>query len=214
MKKIIFALTVLVTAPTFAQNTDSIVCAQLTPTCSMLDGITKLEDWKMKSAEIDKVKATSPSNWIPAYYSAFCAVQMSYFEVNAKLKDIYLDNADKMLAVVQESCPLKDEIYVLKAMIANARLAVDPQNRYKEYGKIFDENLELAKKENENNPHIYLVKGYSVYYTPKMFGGGAKNALEYFNKADEKFKLLTESKVEKPFWGAVNTTYMISECKK
>jgi nucleoside-diphosphate-sugar epimerase len=214
MKKIIIALTLLASVPVMAQNVDSLVSAQLAGPCGNLDTLSTIQMWKQRSAEIDKVKNQYPANWIPAYYSAYCAVQMSYFETNVKLKDIYLDAADKSLAVVKESCPLKDEVFVLTAMVANARLAVDPQNRWKEYGKIFDENLELAKKENENNPHIYLAKGMSVYYTPKMFGGGAKNAMEYFTKAEEKYKLQTETKVEKPFWGKATTEYMIAECKK
>lgn len=214
MKRIIIALTLLVSVPAISQNVDSLVAAQLAGPCGNLDTLTTLQMWKQRSAEIDKVKNQYPDNWIPAYYSAYCAVQMSYFETNVKLKDIYLDAADKSLAVVTKSCPLKDEVYVLTAMIANARLAVDGQSRWKEYGPIFDQNLELAKKENENNPHIYLAKGMSVYYTPKMFGGGAKSAMEYFTKAEEKYKLLTETKVEKPFWGRDLTTYMIGECKK
>lgn len=214
MKKAIVFAVLFGSVQAFAQNVDSTVVVQLTPTCENLDTLSKVEQWKMKSAEIDKVKAQYPDNWIPAYYSAYCAVQMSYFDPNAKLKDIYLDAADRSLAVVEKSCPLKDEVYVLKAMIANARLAVDPEKRWKEYGKIFEENLELAKKENENNPHIYLSKALSVYYTPKMFGGGAKNAMEYFTKAREKYKLITVQTIDKPYWGSMITEYMIGECEK
>lgn len=216
MKKVITILALVIGSQVMAQNEDSLVMVELNPVCSGLDTLMRLDQWKMTSAKIDKVKAKYPNNWIPAYYSAYCAVQLSYFDEKAtpKLKDLYLDAADKSLEVVKTSCPLKDEIYVLTAMIANARLAVDPQNRWKQYGKIFDDNLELAKKENENNPHIYLAKGFSVYYTPKMFGGGAKNAIDYFKKAQEKFALIKTYSLDKPYWGTMSAPYMIGECEK
>ena|SRR6218665_913160 len=216
MKKVIALVALLIGSQAMAQNEDSLVMAELAPVCTNMDTISSLIGWKMTGAKIDKVKAKYPSNWISAYYSAYGAIQMSYFDEKApaKMKDLYLDAADKSLDVVKAACPLKDEIYVLTAMIANARLAVDPQNRWKEYGKIFEDNLELAKKENENNPHIYLAKGFSVYYTPKMFGGGAKNAVDYFKKAEEKFKLITTYSLNKPFWGYMSTVYMLGECDK
>jgi len=216
MKKVIAIAALLIGSQVMAQKEDSLVMVELTPVCSNMDSISTLMGWKMAGAKIDKVKAKYPANWIPAYYSAYAAIQMTYFDEKAtpKVKDTYLDKADEYLTVVKATCPLKDEIYVLTAMIANARLAVDPQSRWKEYGKIFDDNLELAKKENENNPHIYLAKGFSVYYTPKMFGGGAKNAYDYFKKSEEKFKLITTYSLDKPYWGFMSTTYMIGECEK
>jgi len=216
MKKVIAIAALLIGSHAMAQNEDSLVMVELTPVCSNMDTISTLVGWKMAGAKIDKVKAKYPTNWISNYYSAYAAVQMSYMDEKApmKIKDTYLDNAERSMDVVKTTCPLKDEIYVMAAMIANARLVVDGQNRWKEYGKIFEDNLELAKKENENNPHIYLAKGYSLYYTPKMFGGGAKNAYEYFKKAEEKFKLITSYTLDKPYWGYMSNMYMIGECEK
>jgi len=214
MKKVILILAFFGAVQAQAQNTDSLVIAELTPSCTNLDTLQTVMQWKMRQAEINKVKAKYPSHWLPAYYSAYAAIQLSYVDQTQALKDLYLDAADADLATVTTSCPLKDEVYVLTAMIANARLAVDPQNRWKEYGKIFDDNLESAKKINEHNPHIYLSKAMSLYFTPKMFGGGAKNALPYFTKAEEKYKLLKEHSVGVPFWGEMTTAYFIGECKK
>jgi hypothetical protein len=54
----------------------------------------------------------------------------------------------------------------------------------------------------------------SVYYTPKMFGGGAKNAKPYFIKANDKFALLTNKSIETPYWGEFLSTFMLTECEK
>ena len=214
MKKVIVILALVGAVQVQAQNTDSLVIAELTPSCTNIDTLQTVMQWKMRQAEINKVKAKYPSHWLPAYYSAYAAIQLSYIDENQGLKDLYLDAADADLATVTASSPLKDEVYVLTAMIANARLAVDPMARYKEYGKIFDDNLELARKVNDNNPHIYLTKGLSTFYKPKMVGGGSKAALQYFLDAEKRYKLLTEHSVGVPFWCEMTTAYFIGECKK
>lgn len=63
-------------------------------------------------------------------------------------------------------------------MFDNARLASSPAMRLKKYGDLFNELVEKARLLQPNNPRIYYLKGNSVYYTPKMVGGGAKTFYE------------------------------------
>jgi len=90
---------------------------------------------------------------------------------------------------------------------------VQPATRYKKFGDLFNENIEKAKSLQPNNPRIYYLKGNSVYYTPKMFGGGAKNALSYFEKADPLFKNESKDDIFKPYWGEKQNNQMIKKCK-
>ena len=105
-----------------------------------------------------------------------------------------------------------DEGYVLEAMLANARLAVNPMSRYKKYGDLFKENIDKAKSIQPNNPRIYLLQGNSLYYTPKMFGGGAKNAFPYFEKAGELYKNEKGDDIFKPYWGKKQNADMFGKC--
>jgi hypothetical protein len=59
----------------------------------------------------------------------------------------------------------------------------------------------LAKENNADNPRIYFLKATSTFFTPKMFGGGAKKALPYFEKADSLFAKESKDDIAKPFWG-------------
>lgn len=158
------------------------------------------------------------TEWSAAYYAAWSKILLNYEEKDAAKKDALLDEADDLLSSAaslsdKNNKQQQSEIYALTAMAANARIGVDPQKRWKKYGKIFEDNLESAKKDNEANPRIYFLKGTSKFYTPKMFGGGKKNALEYFEKADGYFAKETGDDITQPSWGKeVNAEY-IKMCK-
>jgi len=155
------------------------------------------------------------TEWTAHYYAAYAQRQLSYLEKDESKRDAYLDEADKEYADMMEILKKdNEETYILAAMIANARLAVKPMNRWQKYGKIFDQNIESAKAINPNNPRIYLIQGMSKYYTPKAFGGGAKNAKPYFEKAAGFFANDTETDITKPHWGKQMTAYMLDQCNK
>jgi hypothetical protein len=149
--------------------------------------------------------------WAPQFYAAYSLVQLSYFEKDAAKKDAMLDEAagyrdDAAHLLGKEN----SETEVLAAMIANSRIGVDPRNRWQKYGKQFDEHLDKAKEMNADNPRIYLERGISKFYTPKMFGGGKKAALPYFEKAQGLFAKEDKGNIEQPYWGAMTLTYFLS----
>lgn len=154
--------------------------------------------------------------WLTHYYTAYSRANLSYMIEGEAQKDAYVDEAERELA---ETVALlgkeTDETYVLAAMVANARMAVKPQARWQKYGKIFEENLEKAKDMNADNPRIYYLQGTSKYFTPKMFGGGAKAAKPYFDKAMELYAKEGEKDLtNEPAWGKRATMYFLSEIEK
>lgn len=208
-------LLIVVLAFTLQANAQEDVMKVLVPVCANLDSLHSTEDWKPKSDEFASLKEKYPDSWMPAYYYAYSCIQLSYFEPALAIKDALIDNAEEQLAKIEGKCPLADEVLIMKALIANARIGADPENRWQKYGKIFDDNLKAAKAINENNPHIYLLKGISTFYTPKMFGGGAKNAKTYFEKAKTKYDLITNTDVDKPYWWGRSTCfYFFGEIEK
>jgi len=155
-----------------------------------------------------------PSEWAPQYYAAYSRIQLSHMEQDEAKKDAYVDEAENYLAeAVRLLGKETDETHVLAAMVANARMAVKPQSRWQKYGKIFDEQLDQAKALNPNNPRIYLERGISKFYTPKMFGGGKKAATPYFEKAQELFAKESAGDMAKPYWGQPANKYFLEQIK-
>ncbi len=143
-----------------------------------------------------------PDEWAAHYYNALAKTILSYNESDEARRDVFLDEAEKeqeeTTALLKKE---NDETYVLAAMIANARLAVKPQQRWQKFGKVFEENLTKAKELNADNPRIYYLQGVSKRFTPKMFGGGKKAALPYFEKADSLFAKENSDDILRPHWG-------------
>lgn len=155
------------------------------------------------------------NEWSAHYYVALSKTTLAYMEKDAAKRDAYLDDADKekedAVSLLKKD---NDETYVLAAMIANSRMAVDPMNRWQKYGQLFQQNLESAKEKNPDNPRMYYLKGVSTYFTPKQFGGGKKSALPYFEKAKGLFAKDEGKDITQPHWGKDKTEYFIAECSK
>lgn len=176
-------------------------------------------DMKTKVEQANKLALIAKkwdAEWSTHYYVAYSKAQLSYMEQDATKRDAYLDEAEKekedAVSILKKD---NDETYVLAAMIANARMAVDPMNRWQKYGQLFSQNLESAKEANPDNPRMYYLQGVSKFFTPKQFGGGAKSAMPYFEKASGLFAKETGvTDIAKPHWGKDKNEYFMGQAKK
>jgi hypothetical protein len=166
------------------------------------------------SSKLELLANMESESYAVNYYAAYSKAMISYMETDKERKDMYLDIADAFLLKVMQLQPKNEESYILAALIANARLVVDGGSRWKKQGDIFNANIDSAKLINPNNPRIYHLKGVAVYFTPKMFGGGAKNALEYLEKAKTLFPGQVSGTILIPFWGEKRNLYFLGECVK
>jgi hypothetical protein len=183
---------------------------------STFDTFDTSKDMQLKVSASNKLGLIAKKwndEWLGHYYNAYSKAQLSYMEKDATKRDAYLDEAEKehdeVVSILRKE---NDETYVLAAMIANARMAVDPANRWQKYSPLFSGNLEKAKEINADNPRIYYLQGMSTFFKPKMFGGGKKNAKPYFEKADGLFVKATTDDISKPYWGKRATTYFLGQC--
>jgi len=178
------------------------------------DSAKDMNVWVSASNHLGLIANKYSDQWAANYYACYSLTVLSFIEKDAKKKDAYLDDAEVFLnKAISDYKSEYDELYVLNAMLANARIAVQPMARYKKYGDIFKEKLEKAKSLQPDNPRIYYLNGNSVYYTPKMFGGGAKNALPLYEKAEALYKNESKNDILKPYWGEKQNEQMVSKCK-
>jgi hypothetical protein len=187
----------------------------LSDTYADFESAKSVMDMQSASNKFGLIAKKWPDEWSTQYYACYALVILSYIEKEATKRDAYLDEADKLYG--NTSSLIKgenDEIYVLGALIANARLAVDPMNRYQKYGEIFNADLDKAKSLRPENPRIYYLQGTSFYYTPKAFGGGAKNAVNYFEKADGLFQNEKQDDILKPYWGKKQNADLLEKCRE
>lgn len=209
MKKILFALFFLAVTPVFAQQNAGEALLKYLPA---YDTTWNLEAKTELANKFDLIARKWPDSWAANYYAAYAKAQLSYAQPDTKTKDALIDEAENYANTAATLIGREwDELYVLQASIASARLSADPQARWQKYGKMFDQNLDKAKAMNPENPRIYLLRGTSKLYTPKMFGGGKKAALPYFEKAAPLFAKEEKTNPEKPFWGWEANGFMLRQ---
>jgi hypothetical protein len=152
------------------------------------------------------------NEWSSNYYAAYAKTIASFIAQDNKKKDLFLDEAEKYLEKIKAIDSQNDETWILAALITNARISVDGQNRGMQYGVIFNQYLSRAEKINPDNPRIYYLKGSSLFYTPEMYGGGKAKAKPLFEKAKGLFAKEAKTSVLKPIWGEKQNLDYLKQC--
>jgi len=130
----------------------------LNKTLVKMDSVQNLSDMMRVSAQFDMVAAKWENEWSSNYYAAYAKIIASFIVQDNNKKDLFLDEADKYLVKIKTIDSQNDETWILAALITNARIAVDGQNRGMQYGGIFNQYIAKAEKINPENPRIYYLK--------------------------------------------------------
>ena len=158
---------------------------------SMLDVANGFE--RIAFAEKDK--------WLPYYYASFMYVLSSFTDTTAGKADSYLDKADTFINIADSLEKDESEIYTLKGMIAQARLQIDPMNRWMKYGHVSSRNFQTAMELDTLNPRPEYLMGVGLLYTPEQFGGGPVTAKPLLEKSLDKYNQFVPDNDLMPTWG-------------
>lgn len=189
--------------------------APLKATWDVFDTTMNQEKKVTLSNKLTLIAKKWPNEWATHFYAGLSKIYVSYDIKGDEAKaDALIDEAEKerdeAVALLGKE---NDETIVYQALIANARLAVNGMQRWQKYGKIFTDKLKEASEKNPENPRIYYLKALSTRFTPKAFGGGKKAALPYFEKAEGYFAKENSNDILKPYWGKIQNTYFLADCK-
>lgn len=164
--------------------------------------------------QMERIAAVEKKEWLPLYWAAFCYMMNSYTEPSSDKKDLLLEKCETLLAAADSLNATSDELAVLRANVASARLAVDPMNRWQKYGALSAAAIAKAKSINAANPRIALHEAQGVFYTPEAYGGGKQKALPLIKTAIEQFAKFKPASDIMPNWGEAAAQYMLTEAEK
>ncbi len=173
----------------------------------MKNNIAKMDDCKTAndylkvSNGFERIASAEKNKWLPYYYAAFNCVIASYTDSSKTRMDIYLNKADKFINAADSLAPDNSEIYTLKGMIAQARMQVDPMNRWQKYGTEATRNFNKAMEADSLNPRPEYLMGVGLFYTPEQFGGGPTAAKPILEKSLAKFEKFVPKNDLMPNWG-------------
>ncbi len=133
---------------------------------SMMKSAASVEDYLQIANGFERIAMAEKDKWLPYYYSSWVYTIASFTDTTTSKKDGYLDKADKIISIADSLEPGNSEIYTIKGMIAQARLQVDPMNRWQKYGRLSDQYFKKAAAIDSLNPRPYYLVGIGIYYTP------------------------------------------------
>lgn len=159
----------------------------------------------------ERIASAEKDKWLPYYYSAFMYVLASYTDSVNSRKDIYLDKAASFNYMADSLQPKNSEIYTLKGMIAQARMQIDPMNRWQKYGAEADRNFTEAMKIDTLNPRPEYLIGVGLFYTPKQFGGGPTTAKPVLERSLRKYEQFVPENDLMPVWGKEEVLKLLNQ---
>ena len=112
----------------------------------------------------ERIAFAEKDKWLPYYYASFMYVLAGYADTTTSKKDGYLDKADTFINIADSLEENESEIYTLKGMIAQARLQIDPMNRWMKYGAESTNNFNKAMKLDNLNPRPEYLKGIGFLF--------------------------------------------------
>jgi hypothetical protein len=157
---------------------------------------------KAVAAKFERAATVAPKDWLPRYYQAYALVIAVFTsKEDGDAKDKTLDQAEAALAQARQLHGDASELLALQAYAYQARLGIAPMSRSQKYSELVGEAVAQAQALNPANPRPYLVEANNVFFTPKMFGGGAEAAKPLYEQAQAKFTAFVPAGPLAPNWG-------------
>jgi hypothetical protein len=180
---------------------------------AQFDSVKKTEQYQGIANDFERIGNAEKKEWLPNYYAGMCYIMLAFDAAGDKI-DTYCDKAEVFLRKADSLSPNNSEIYVLKSMLASARISVNPMQRGMQYGMESGNMIQKAVSLNPKNPRAHLQKGTSAFYTPEMYGGGKNVAKPDLQKAVDAFKEFKAESEIHPGWGHKPPENLLAECNK
>lgn len=171
-------------------------------------------DYISAARYFEQLAERHPEQWVALYYEGFSYIHASNLASQNVTKDTLLDKVQPLLDKAFKLKPGDPELHVLQAFLYQSRIQVNPELRGLTYSQKAEASLKKALAKDPGNPRAYTLMGYNVYFTPALFGGGPKNALPHFLKAQEKYGVFKALLPYYPNWGESENQKMIRECQQ
>ena len=195
---------VLVFAPLITVSQSAAYKESFKKDLSLFESAKTASDFIYAATCFEKLAITEKKEWSAFYYAGLCNA-LAAFEKPQNEIDKWCDKAEAFSRKADSLSKNNSEIFVLKSMIAAARINVNKAQRGQKYGAMATKFAMEAVKLNEANPRAHFVKAKAILNTPPALGGGEKKAKPAFELVLEKLKIYKPESSLSPSWGKEET---------
>lgn len=213
MKNLVLVVLVIFSVLTVKAQDDKYVKA-VEKNMLQMDSAKSASDFLSIGNNFERIAKAEKNKWIPYYYAAYCQAIASFIDTVKEKKDPYLEKAESLIGFADSLKPENSEIYVMKGLIAQGRMVVDPMQRYQKYGALASGSFQKAKNLDTTNPRPDYLVGQSLLYTPEAFGGGKEKALPVLEESLAKYKVFKPESSISPGWGQKQVEALLAKIKE
>lgn len=208
MKHLLIGLFLFIGINTYAQNEK--FEAAMGSTLQQMGEAKDAASFSEVAAKFERIGDAEKTQWLPFYYAALTKARMSMQRMGDQ--DQLADEAQTIIEKAK-AIEKNSEIMCVESMIATAKMLVDPQARWMQYGQASMQFLEDAKKADSTNPRPYALQSISLKNTPEAFGGGCAASKPIAEKALELYKAFKPASALYPKWGSEIAQSVVDGCK-
>lgn len=166
-----------------------------------LDSASSFSELMQTANGFEIICNSEPTEWLPAYYCAYCYIQMSYKAEDSGFRDELLETARKYIEKSDILSPGNPEITVLKGFRLQAYMNIEPLSRGMRYNNECIAYFKNAAAIDPYNPRAYLWHSVQLLNIPSFMGGGKDKALPLLEKALVCFRNFIPGDELQPDWG-------------
>jgi tetratricopeptide (TPR) repeat protein len=165
-------------------------------------------------AELRRIDAIYPENWIIFYHISLFEIQQSFQNLSGN-SEILLDDAQKGIDRLKQMKNVDySEIYTLEGYYYYALIAKNPMNNGPAYYKNVFDAYQKALKYNPENPRTQLLFLIFKNDMAKFMGKEEANVCNQLTEIEKLFEKESDETL-KPSWGEATLKLMIANnCKK
>ncbi len=182
-----------------------------------LDTARTAESWQKAANHFERIAQSEPGDWLPGYYQAYSHMMLAVVKMQAQelaACNAHLDQAQAALDAAKALAPQESEIVALQGYIYQGRIWENAMVKGAEYSPKVQQALQTAIALDPANPRPYYLLGQQLLYTPEFYGGGAKAALPWLEKAAERFEAYQAPSSLHPRWGQQVNAHLLERARE
>ncbi len=195
MVSIIF---IIIAAPASAQN-DNLYKTNMQKALDKLDSAQNVEQLLDGRNLFERISLKFTSKWQPVYYTAYCDIQMVYFDPKSETNKVRLDNVKQLLEKLDNFAGADaSEVNTLWGYYYNAMIVYNPATSQVLFANVVS-SYEKAIGLNPENPRPIILRAFFNQFLPSF----VKLKIDTPKEVEKAGKLFAEEakSIESPYWG-------------
>lgn len=171
-----------------------------------LDAVNNAADLLECRNLFERIGLNFGDKWQPLYYTAYCDIQMVYYDKASEQNSARLTQAQKELEKLDRTPDAdKSEVSTLWGYYYNAQVMLNPENGQALFGKVIGA-YEKALAINPENPRAVILRAFFNQFLPPI----VKLKIDTPEEVEKAKSLFAkqEKGIDKPYWGESFVNYI------